>query len=135
MKKGQSTENVENVENLKKYEKEYSESKLLDKIVKFAKKAGVKTIYAVMLGYYVLQDENFPKEQKLLIIGALGYFILPIDLIPDAIPIVGFGDDLAALTYALWKVWAHVTPEIQEKARFKVESIFGKVKDEDIVLF
>ncbi|NDV59089.1 YkvA family protein [Bacteroides sp. 519] len=131
----ENTENFDTPEKLEKYEKEYSENSLMDKIAKFAKKAGAKTIYAVFLCYYALQDENFPKKQKMIIIGALGYFILPIDLIPDAIPFAGFTDDLAALAYALYTVWVHITPEIQEKARNKVISIFGEVKEEDLILF
>lgn len=122
-------------QNLQKYEKEYSESKLMDKIAKFAKKAGVKIIYAVFVAYYTLQDGNVPLKQKMKIVGALGYFILPLDLLPDAIPVAGFTDDLAALLYALWSVWGSVTPEIKEKARQKVESIFGKVSEEELKLF
>lgn len=132
----QQNEPTENTPvSIEKYGKEYSESKLMDKITKFAKQAGVKIIYAALLAYYVLQDKDFPTAHKVRIIGALGYFILPIDLIPDAIPVVGYTDDLAALVYALYTAWSHVTPEIEAKALAKAKSIFGEVKAEDIKLF
>lgn len=117
------------------YGKEYSQSKFLDKIAHYAKKAGVKTVYAALILYYALFDKGFPVTQRAVIIGALGYFIFPIDLIPDAVPVLGYTDDLAALIYALKIVWDHITPEVKEKAREKVKSTFKEVRDEDFVLF
>lgn len=120
---------------IESYGKEFSETKFSDKLAKYAKKAGVKTIYTALLLYYSVGNKHFPPAQRALIIGALGYFILPLDLIPDAVPILGHTDDLAAMLYALKTVWDHITPEVKEKAREKVKSIFGSVKDEDFLLF
>lgn len=120
---------------IEEYGKEYSETRFADKIANFAKKAGVKTVYAALILYYALADKNFPPKQRAFIIGALGYFVLPLDLIPDAVPMLGFTDDLAALIYALKTVWDYITPEAQEKAREKVKSMFKSVNDEDFVLF
>ena len=91
----------ENNLELKKYEKEYSESGLWDKIKSVAKKAGEEIIYNVLLLYYALQSDNVTKSDKAKIIAALGYFILPIDLIPDAIPALGFTDDASLLVYLI----------------------------------
>lgn len=120
---------------IEKYSKEFTESKFTSKVTRFAQKAGVKTIYSVFLLYYALFDKNFPPAQRALIIGALGYFILPLDLIPDAIPGVGFTDDLVALLYATKTVWTHITPETKAKAKDRVKSIFKNLTDEDFVLF
>ena len=124
-----------NVEELKKYVPNFSETKLWNKLSYFAQKAGVKTIYAVLLCYYVQKSPNVSKEDKAIIYGALGYFILPIDLIPDGIPIVGFTDDLAALIYALRTIWVNVTPDIEQQAAAKLKTWFKDVDPEQIKLF
>lgn len=124
-----------NEKSIEKFGNEYSEEKFLDKISRYAKKAGVKTVYASLLLYYAVFDKNFPIAQRAIIIGALGYFILPIDLVPDAVPMLGYTDDLAAMIYAVKTVWEYITPEVKEKAQNKIKSIFKDVTDEELVLF
>ena len=60
-----------------------------------------------------------------LILGALGYFILPLDLIADVIPVFGFTDDIAPLTLAYKALQVSVTPEIDAKAQAKVDELFS----------
>ena len=76
-------------DNIEQYRGNYSESGFWAKVKKVAKKAGVKVIYVALILYYELADPNVSPKEKAIIIGALGYFILPIDLIPDAIPVLG----------------------------------------------
>jgi hypothetical protein len=66
-------EDIENEKEIVRYEKYYSEEGLADKLLKVAKKAGVKVIYAALLLYYTLLDDAFPPKERLIIIGALGY--------------------------------------------------------------
>lgn len=108
-----------------KYSEEYSEEKLFTKILKFAKKAGIKIIYVVLLLFYTLQKSTTPKWVKTAIIGALGYFILPIDLIPDFIPIAGYTDDYGALLAALGVTAFYIDAESKENARQKLHDWFG----------
>lgn len=115
-------------QDLEKYQKHYSEEGLLDKISKTFKKAGLKVIYYVLLLYYVLMDENTPFQQKMLIIGALGYFILPVDIIPDFIPAAGFADDAAAIVACLKTVRDNVTPEVKKKAINTLHDWFDEVE-------
>lgn len=117
------------------YGSNYSESKLWDKIKQVARKAGIKVVYAVLLLYYVATDKNVSTADKAKIYGALGYFILPIDLIPDMTPGVGYTDDMAALLWALHAVWSNVTPEIEKKAKACLREWFGEVREEDLKLF
>lgn len=109
--------------------KNYSDDKFWDKLKKFAKKAGSSVVYAVLLLYYTLQKPEVPAKAKAIIIGALGYFILPFDLIPDVAVGVGYTDDLGALGVALFQVAIYIDDEIKEKAKEKLKDWFGEDVD------
>lgn len=126
---------MKKITNYSAYSKNYSETELWDKVKKVAQQAGVKIIYAVLLLYYVATDKNVSMADKAKIYGALGYFILPLDLIPDTIPMVGYTDDFTALIWALRAVWSNVTPEIEIKARAKLNEWFGDINENDLKLF
>lgn len=117
---------------LQQYQENYNESSLWNKVKKFAKKAGLKVIYLVLLLYYVLQSEMVSITDKTKIYGALGYFILPVDLIPDAIPVVGFSDDFAALVACVIAVSSNITPEIEQQAKDKLADWFGDFDEEEL---
>ncbi len=114
-----------NSENMKRYRKHYSESGLWKKLSGVARKAGSKVVYAALLLYYVLMDKNTPDKYKATIIGALGYFILPLDIIPDAIPLLGFSDDLTALIAGVKAVCDCITPDLKRQAIGKMCQWFG----------
>ena len=119
-------------EDLVKYEKNYSEDGLWKKIGNVAKKAGLKTVYMVLLLYYVLISDSTPKKYKAMIIGALGYFILPLDAIPDFVPAVGYTDDAAAIAGAILAVAKCISPEIEAQAKAKLEEWFGEYDEAEI---
>ena len=108
------------------------ENGLLEKIGSTFKNAGLKVIYYVLLLYYVMKDENTPVQHKMIIVGALGYFILPLDLIPDFIPVAGYTDDLGALVACLKTVSKNVTPGIKAKAVNKLYDWFDNVEYEKV---
>ncbi|MGV8093470.1 MAG: YkvA family protein [Mangrovibacterium sp.] len=114
------------------YANNFSESDFWRKIKKIAKIAGVKVLYSALLLYYTLIDENTPAASKAKIIGALGYLILPIDLIPDVMIPLGFTDDLAVLLFIIDSVQSHITFEIKQKAQQKLTEIIGDYDDHDI---
>lgn len=64
----------------------------------------------LVAAYYCAMDKQTPLRAKAILIGALGYFILPADTIPDIIFGLGFTDDIAVLTAAITAVKAHITP-------------------------
>lgn len=125
---------MEEFKNYKDYEKHYSEEGLMNKLVYKGKNIGTKLIYNVLILYYITQSPDVSKEDKLLIYGGLGYFILPIDLIPDFIPVFGYMDDMSVLTYIIYKVFSLITPEIQEQAKKKIHDWFGETDEEDFYL-
>lgn len=111
--------------NLDDYVQFFNDSKLWKKLKKVAQKAGRKAVYYVLVLYYVSRDPSVPRSLKLKVLGALGYFILPLDFIPDVIVALGFTDDLAALAWALFTMRKYITPEIQTKARERLREWFG----------
>lgn len=111
------------------YASKFSQPEFAEKISRIAKRAGAKLVYAALILYYTLQSDKVSKSDKAIIIGALGYMISPLDVIPDAIPIAGLTDDLAVLLFVLKKVWTGIDPEIVEQARKKLTKWFD---DEEI---
>ena len=120
--------------NLDDYAKYFNDSLLWKKLKKVAQKAGRKAVYYVLVLYYVSRDPAVPTKLKLKVLGALGYFILPLDFIPDAIIGLGFTDDLAALAWALFTMKKYITPEIERKARERLREWFGPEEGEDTEL-
>ena len=106
------------------YAGKFSANDFVDKISRIAKRAGAKLVYAALILYYTLQSEKVSKADKAIIISALGYMISPLDVIPDAIPIVGLSDDVAVLIFVLRKVWGSVEPDVKEKARLRLSKWF-----------
>ena len=95
------------------------------KVRDHALRAGREVIEKALVLYYCLQDSRTPAWARATIVGALGYWILPMDAIPDLIPGAGYADDLGALAAAAATVSAHIKPEHKEKAQDQVDHLFG----------
>ena len=108
------------------YTNKFSQSEFVEKISRIAKRAGAKLVYAALILFYTLQSDQVSAKDKALIIGALGYMISLLDVIPDAIPIVGLSDDLAGLLYVLKTVWTDVDPSIKERAKERLSKWFDE---------
>lgn len=67
--------------------------------------------------YYAMVDPRTPLKYKVVIAGALVYFVAPVDALPDVIPGVGFADDAAAVAAALGAVSHIITDEHRQRAR------------------
>ena len=106
------------------YQQYYNPTALWEKIKKYGKSLGKEAVYHVLVLYYIMADPKTPLKYKAIIAGALGYLIFPLDLIPDAIPVIGFSDDIAAITAAYKACADCISPEIQAKARAKVSAWF-----------
>ena len=121
----QNEENLEKRVEVSNYEKDYSEKGLFAKIVDNVKAIGLTLIYKALQLFYVAQSPNCPKTIKAGIFAALGYFISPLDMIPDFIPIGGYSDDALAIAAAIAMAQIYITPEIKQQAKEKIASIFG----------
>ena len=108
------------------YANKFSQTDFVDKIARIAKRAGAKLVYAALILYYTLQSDKISTKDKAIIIGALGYLISPLDVVPDAIPIAGLSDDLAVLLYVLKMVWSDIDPDIKQKAQQKLVQWFDE---------
>jgi uncharacterized membrane protein YkvA (DUF1232 family) len=113
-----------------KYKNKFTANGFVEKISRIAKRAGAKFVYAALILFYTLESDKVSVKDKAIIIGALGYLINPLDVVPDAIPIAGLSDDLAVLIYVLHKVWGEVSEEVKAKAHAKLNKWF----DEDEIL-
>ena len=114
-----------------KYSDKYSASGFVEKISHIAKRAGAKLVYAALSLYYTLQSKDVPLKDKAIIIGALGYLISPFDVIPDAIPIAGLGDDVAVLLYVLRKIKGDLTDDVKKRAYDKLSKWFDEDEIEE----
>ena len=117
---------------LQKFEKNYSDQAFWDKLKKMASKAGAKVIYYALVLFYTLTDPATPAKYKAVIAGALGYFILPFDILPDFLPFAGLADDWAALIAAVSYVFTAITRQNKDKAREKLHSLFPNAGTEDL---
>ena len=117
---------------LNKYEKDFSFEGLMSKIKETAKKAGLKAIYMALLLYYALESPTISTMDKAIIYGALGYFICPIDVVPDILPFIGLADDIAVLAWAFSRVKHNVTDLTREKAKTKLKIWFGDFDESEI---
>ena len=114
------------------YKDRFTKNGFVEKISRIARRAGSKLVYAALLLYYILESDKISLKDKAIIIGALGYLISPLDVIPDAIPIAGLGDDLAVLIYVLNKVWGNVNEDVKAKSREKLLQWFDEEEIGDV---
>ena len=111
----------------KVYEAEVLDSSLYDEniIIKVLIKAG-RTIAKPALEVLEMSIDPFtPAQVRVSLMAALAYLIMPFDLFPDFMPLVGFSDDFVALT-AVLSIWSkYMTPSIRARAENKLNKLFS----------
>ncbi len=80
----------------------------------------------LLTAYYCAFDRNTPHHVRAALLGALAYFVLPIDVIPDVLPVLGFTDDAAVLATALKLVFDHIEPAHRDAARAALARMVGR---------
>src|SRR5579859_409168 len=71
----------------------------------------------LLAAYYCAFDKQTPRHVQAALLGAIAYFILPFDFIPDMLPVLGYTDDAAVLATAIRLVAIHITEDHREAAR------------------
>jgi len=107
------------------------EEDFFDRVGALARKLGKSLVEKVLVAYFVARDPATPLWAKSALVSALVYLGLPLDAVPDVIPVAGFADDAAAIAFALASVvtcirWRHVT-----EARDTMRAWGFKIKTED----
>ena len=110
---------------LKDLASSFDKKSFLEKVRRFVRRAGKPVIVPALVLYYCLQDPDTPNWACRTIKGALVYFVMAIDAIPDFIPFTGFADDWAVLLLATALVVIHIKPEHKKMAEEKWEEIFS----------
>jgi len=92
---------------------------------KKARKVAARLPFAedLLAAWYCAFDRETPLQVKAALIGALAYFVLPFDAVPDVLPFLGFADDAAILATALRMVANHLTPAHRAAAQRKLDEL------------
>ena len=123
-----SEKKVSDEELVEKYQKHFDKNVALKLLVKLRKAtrnkpkviAGATGAIVVTLGSLIsaLDNPETPTHMKALIIGAIGYIVLPLDLIPDFTPVVGYTDDLASAAGVVASVAAYTNFSLEELDKY-----------------
>ena len=71
----------------------------------------------VLAAYHCVRDPATSTRVKLILLGALAYFVMPVDAVPDILPVLGFTDDAAVMAAAIASVRNSILPQHREMAR------------------
>tara|TARA_Y100001968_G_C19368017_1_gene723616 strand:- start:1027 stop:1392 length:366 start_codon:yes stop_codon:yes gene_type:complete len=108
------------------YEAEVVDSSVIEEgnLKKILRKAGRTLAQPAFEAFEMMLDTSTPYQARVSMLAALTYLVMPLDLMPDFIPVAGFSDDLVALT-AVISLWQnHMTPEIKNRAHQKLDKLF-----------
>ncbi|SDT96891.1 Uncharacterized membrane protein YkvA, DUF1232 family [Halopseudomonas salegens] len=103
----------------------YSEGGFWQKLSAAARLAGRDVVERALWLFYTAKSPLTPAWARATIYAALGYFILPVDAVPDMLPMVGYTDDLAMLVAAYSAVSEYITRDTKAKAKEQLDRWFG----------
>ena len=110
----------------------FNTEKLWSWINRYTGTLGQKLVYSILLLYFAYNRSDTPAWAKNIIIGAIGYFLSPIDSIPDLTPFLGLTDDIGVLSFGLVSIACYINDEVREKALIKLHAFFDDVDAESI---
>ncbi|MFK7936139.1 MAG: YkvA family protein [Saprospiraceae bacterium] len=115
-----------------KYVQYFSEAQLWKKLQNYTKQAGMKVVYSALLLFYAYKRTETPSWAKRIVIGALGYFISPFDMLPDLTPLIGYTDDIGILSFGIVAIAAYINDDVRTNARERLEKWFGEIDESEI---
>lgn len=98
----------------------------------YARTAGTQTVYAALLLYYAYERKETPKWAKRVVLGALGYLLMPFDAVPDLTPILGYTDDIGVLGLGLATIAVYVNTDVKHRARKKLSTWLPDASNNDL---
>jgi uncharacterized membrane protein YkvA (DUF1232 family) len=95
------------------------EERLGGKVFALLRRVATRLPFAedVLAAWFCARDPSTPRRVRYTLLAALGYFVLPVDAVPDLLPLIGFSDDAAVIAAAIASVAAAIRPEHRDKAR------------------
>lgn len=103
----------------------FSPAALWQKLARHARAAGRELVEKALWFHYAAERSDVPRWAKLTMWGALAYFVMPVDAVPDVLPGAGYVDDLGAFTAALATVARFIDDGVKAKARQRLVDWFG----------
>ncbi len=122
------------LDDIQEYLQYYDELELKDKLKIIGNKIGSKILFYVLVMVVLISDNNIPIKIRLVFMAALGYLILPTDLVADLLPVVGFTDDIAFLSYAISNAREYITPEVTGKAKDKLGKWINNEAEDAVIV-
>lgn len=103
-----------------------NEGSFLSKLKRFALRLGRPAVQQLYALYYMWKSPHTPTRAKLIIAGALVYFLSPVDSIPDLLGPLGFSDDLAVIALVYAQMKAYLTEDIKVRAKIAAQKLAGR---------
>lgn len=108
--------------------KNFDNQGFLRKLTRYALRLGRPVIEQLYGLYFVLRSNNTPMRSKMLIVGALLYFISPIDAIPDMLTPFGFSDDIAVIAMVYKLIKEYLTDDLRQQAKSAAEALLQRAQ-------
>lgn len=103
----------------------FSVDSLRDKLLRFARAAGREVVEKALWLWFASQRPDLPAWARTTVYGALAYFVLPVDAIPDLLPAVGYTDDLGVLAWALLTIGRYVDADVRRRTDEVLARLFS----------
>ena len=113
------------------YSKYYDDKRFWRKVRRIAQKVGGSVLKPVLLLFYMMKSDSVSLKDKAYIVGALGYFVLPIDIVPDFLAVLGYTDDLAVITLLIKYLKDNITPEIEMRVDAKIHDLMETKEEQE----
>lgn len=108
---------------------EHDDRSFFDKVKSSFAAVGEVGLEKTFLCWHVLSDPDTPRWAKTTIAGALAYFVMPIDAVPDVLPMIGYSDDIGVLSTALLAVGASIKTKHHALAKASVDGLLNRQSD------
>ncbi|NRB64536.1 MAG: DUF1232 domain-containing protein [Saprospiraceae bacterium] len=119
-------------EKIEAYRSKFSESKFWRFLERRGKSLSQVTIYSALLLFYAYRRKDTPGWAKRIVLGSLGYLLMPLDAIPDLSPLIGYTDDIGVLSFGIVTIAAYINSDVRRLAKEKLEQWFDHIDEEAI---